>query len=183
MGTEFEKKFLLFENGEPHAAERFLADIGAVRTVYERVLETGDRIKQGYLPLDIGLIVAGALEMRYDFTPKEARLRQRTRHAGGIEHYFTLKGDGGSSRPEQELIIDHLVFDTHWGQTQGSRIAKARLKHPYGDLVVEIDAYMDGRDLMVAEVEVPTEPLLALIPLLGRDITEEKRYKNKNLAK
>ena len=47
---------------------------------------------------------------------------------------------------------------------------------------VEFDVYTD-RDLIVAEIEVPSLDMLASLPVLGKDVTEDKRYKNKNLAR
>jgi CYTH domain-containing protein len=93
-----------------------------------------------------------------------------------------MKGKGGSGRPEIEQSIGVLRFKDLWEQTQGSRIYKKRMNVERNGLTIEIDDYIH-RDLMVAEVEVPREELLVTIPIYGRDVTEDKNYKNRNLAR
>ena len=57
---------------------------------------------------------------------------------------------------------------------------------PYGKYIIEIDKYCSRLDgLIVAEVEFETEEeanLFALPEWFGREVTYDKRFKNKNLA-
>ena len=56
-----------------------------------------------------------------------------------------------------------------------------RIKHPTQGLEAEIDFYLD-RDLVTAEVECPSIEIAEGLCPIGKDITEDKTYKNKNLA-
>ena len=51
-----------------------------------------------------------------------------------------------------------------------------------GNHIIEIDVYTD-RDLIVAEVEVGKVEELKEILAIGRDISDDPGYKNRNLAK
>ena|SRR3989338_181026 len=167
MTQEIEKKYLLRENGINYATA------AAPRKLFPA---RGQRIKQGYLlPEDLEAICA-ELKHTPSFKADEARLRQK-----GIDFYLTLKGEGSLQRNEEELTISHGFFEKYWTKTAGRRVEKVRISVPYGRYTAEIDLYAD-RDLIIAEVEVPTlEEAQKLIPL-GKDVTEDKRYKNKNLA-
>ena len=58
-----------------------------------------------------------------------------------------------------------------------------RLGVPYEHYIAEIDVYTDRQDLVIAEVEVPTKEIAYGLPALGKDITHDENYKNKNLAR
>ena len=67
----------------------------------------------------------------------------------------------------------------------GRRIEKFRLVksyEPIPELNVEFDVFIDGRDLVLGEIEVPSLETLKLLKPLGEDVSEEPKYKNKNLA-
>ena len=168
MTQEIEKKYLLRENGINYATAT------APRNLFPG---RGQKIKQGYLlPEDLEKMYA---ELRHvpEFKAEEIRLRQK-----GLDFYLTLKGEGTLQRNEEELAISQGFFERHWPKTEGRRVEKIRLSVPYGKYLAEIDFYTD-RDLIIAEIEVPTlEEAAQLIPL-GKDVTEDKRYKNKNLAR
>ena len=140
------------------------------------MLQNGKSIRQGYRPLGAGTELSDRLGMNVDFTPSEARLRDK---AGTL--YFTLKGTGGLSRSELEVEVKQNVFNEFWGKTDGRRVEKVRLNVPFKVYTAEIDVYTD-RDLVVVEVEVPTVEEANKLPPLGKDVTSDKSYKNKNLA-
>ena len=177
MGKEIEKKYLIRENGIEHASEALLQMYNSVEALKKDVLQNGKSIRQGYLPLYAGLKLSDKLGMNADFDFNEARLRDK---AG--KFYFTLKGSGGLSRNELETKIEQEVFDEYWPMTKGNRVEKVRLNMPFEGHTLEIDVYTD-RDLIIAEVEVPTTDAAKKLSSLGKDVTTNKTYKNKNLAK
>ena len=177
MVKEIEIKYLIRTDGRNYGTKilkEFFPNMGFLE---KEILCNGKRILQGYLPLKVGFELSDYLGIEVDFTPTEARLRDVVG-----KHYFTMKGNGGIERNELETSISGEVFDKYYGQTIGSRVEKMRLEKPYRCYEVEIDFYTD-RDLIVAEIEVPTLEEVMKLNLLGKDVTEDLQYKNKNLAK
>ncbi len=131
-------------------------------------LTSGERILQGYLCTG----------------DPEVRIR-----AKGERHFVTLKRGEGLVRHEQEAEVSAEVFAILWPATENARIEKRR-HHLIGldGLTWELDEY-SGRltGLFTAEVELPSEEAgfsipPRLQPVLIRDVTAEKSYKNKVLA-
>ena len=153
MGEEVEVKYLIKEGSSLFATDTFRSLYGSVHGLENDVLTNGDHIKQGYLDLPTGIFVARGLGLSYDFNPTEARLRYREG-----KFYFTLKGEGGTSRPEEEVGIEESVFNCYWNSTLGRRIEKFRLVksyEPIPELNVEFDVFIDGRDLVLGEIRSP----------------------------
>lgn len=135
------------------------------------------KIEQGYLP-DGGQGETGALE---------GRVRRTTRAGNQVRCFHTVKKGLGLVRTEEEREIPELEFERLWPSTAGRRISKTRHKVKAGDLTWEIDRF-DGLDLVLAEVELPSEdaeaPLPAwLKPHVVREVTEEAEYRNFNIAR
>jgi adenylate cyclase len=112
----------------------------------------------------------------------EVRVRRRDGSAA-----LTVKGAGGRSRVEEELAIDDERFERLWPLTDGRRIEKTRYEIPAGDgLTIELDVYAgDLAGLVVAEVEFDSEDAADRFSgpaWLGREVTDDKRYKNQRLA-
>lgn len=181
MGKEIEKKYLLWENGIDYTTPALKQIYQTIEDLKRNITEKGQKIKQGYLPIETGEEICDKIGITVDFTPKEARLRDK---AGN--YYFTMKGEGEIERNELDEAITKEVFETYWPKTKGKRVEKIRLTQPYktNDLEhkLEIDMYTD-RDLIVAEIEAKTKEETEKIPKLGKDVTEDQRYKNKNLTK
>ncbi|MBI4152814.1 hypothetical protein HY495_03825 [Candidatus Woesearchaeota archaeon] len=190
MGKEIERKFLIWEDGKNYGTAAFrdwYAAMGGdtsrdiVQALRAYVLRDGVSLHQGYFPNIEGETVrelADLVGFKDKFKPTEARLRNK----GEEQFYFTLKGPGGVQRDEFDPEIEKIVFARYWPGTQGSRVEKVRLARGYGEHTAEIDLYTD-RDLIVIEVEVLTlEEAERLVPL-GKDVTEDKAYKNRNLAR
>ena len=179
MGKEIEKKFLLYEDKTVHASQEFLDIYGTVQTLNNTILSKGMSIIQGYIPLEKGLGLARHLGMTVDFQPVEARLRDK-----GGRLIFTLKGPGDIERDElEDKNLSRKNFDEYWGFTQGQRIKKYRLSRKHGLYVAELDTFIDRRVLMLAEIETPTIEEAEGLVALGLDVTKDKNYKNKQLAK
>lgn len=177
MGEEIERKYVIREKALDYAKGALFQLYESVDSLINDVFEHGKHIRQGYLPENIGIELAARLQMSVDFDPKEARLRDKDG-----KFYFTLKGEGGLSRPELETEITPKLFDKYWLRTGGRRVEKVRLRTPYQGYVVEMDVYTD-RDLIVAEVEVPIFADAEGLAPLGKDVTKDSKYKNKNLAR
>lgn len=177
MGSEIERKFLLHENDKDFATKNLSEICFSMKDLKGKVLKEGTKIQQGYLPIEKGMDLANKLGLHVTFSPSEARLRNK-----GGKLYFTIKGEGGIVRDELETGINKKLFQQYWPATQGKRIEKVRLKTPYEGKIAEIDVYLD-RKLIVAEVEVPSIEEAEKLKAIGKDITKDPHYKNKNLAK
>ena len=112
----------------------------------------------------------------------EVRLRRRAGRA-----VLTFKSAGGRTRAEEELAIEPERFERLWPLTEGRRIEKTRYEiEADGGLTIELDVYAGAlTGLVVAEVEFASEDdadAFAPPSWIGREVTEDKRYKNQRLA-
>ena len=115
---------------------------------------------------------------------EEVRVRRK-----GEKHTLTIKGDGTLERDEWETEISPEIYQLLIPASEGRRIVKDRyeIKLPGGEKA-EFDIYresLEGPDHMTVEVEFKGEEELAAFlkpDWFGEDITEDKRFKNKNLA-
>ena len=82
---------------------------------------------------------------------------------------------------------DQATFEHLWQLTGGRRLRKRRHLVPEGDLTWEVDEFTD-RVLHLAELEIETATTAIRIPdwlkpVLVRDVTDEREYTNRNLAR
>ena len=137
----------------------------------------GDLIAQGYLSVE----------------NEEIRIRSKIvcpkeKDDKSSKFFLTCKGSGDLSREEWETEIPKWVFDALWKKTEGRVISKIRCTMTLpGGLKAEIDDYFQKLNgLVTLEVEFPDEETANKFTLPeeieGRDVTFDKRYKNKNLA-
>jgi CYTH domain-containing protein len=130
----------------------------------------GEEIRQGWLPGEV--------------------LQERLRVVCGPDgerYYRCVKAGKGFERLELEEETSKELFETLWPLTEGKRVAKQRYSRAEGDLTWEVDRFRD-RDLVLAEVEVPTVrrrvPIPAwLKPVVVREVTGDPEYLNVNLAR
>jgi adenylate cyclase len=127
----------------------------------------GERISQGYLTNGEG---------------PEIRLRR-----AGEQTLLTVKTGSGEVREELEVELDPYLFRTLWPLTAGRRVTKTRLREPLeSGRTAEVDVYAETLDgLVVAEVEFSSAEesrAFAPPPWLGKEITGDKRYANRELA-
>lgn len=111
----------------------------------------------------------------------EVRLRKK-----GKKYFMTKKSGGDLQREEEEFEIGQEEFDATWHVTEGKRVEKTRYKIPHNGSIIELDVYTEGlTGLVTAEVEFASvEASQSFVPpeFLGRDVTNDKRYKNQQLA-
>jgi len=128
-------------------------------------------------------------EIDQGYIPGE-RLQERVRRIrkDGEEWYVrTVKVGSGIRRIELQEDTDRETFEVLWPLTRGRRVIKRRYRVPEGRLVWEVDEFMD-RDLVLAEVELPSEdvkPRLPewIAPYVVREVTGEPEYLNVTLAR
>lgn len=112
----------------------------------------------------------------------EVRVRQKGDHC-----FLTVKKGGGLERQETEIAISRDQFEKLYGATAGERLEKKRYIIKDQGLTIELDIF-EGRlrGLMVAEVEfrsVDEGKAYRAPDWFGREVTEDKRFANRNLAK
>jgi len=130
------------------------------------------------------------LEVEQGYLPGEKlveRLRRQRHRDGTIRYYRTVKLGAGLSRVEIEDETDQRTFEHLWVLTEGRRIRKRRYLVPDGPCVWEIDEFTD-RELALAELELDAadervELPAWLRPVVVREVTDEKAYTNRSLAR
>src|SRR4029077_9794988 len=90
------------------------------------------------------------------------RLR-RAIGARGTRLTRTVKGGTGLVRAEYEEEVAASVFERLWPQTEGARVRKRRYHVPDGEVVWEIDEFLD-LELWLAEIELPSADIEVAIP-------------------
>jgi adenylate cyclase len=110
----------------------------------------------------------------------EVRIRKK-----GDTCFLTVKSGTGLIRQEREIILLKEQFLALWSATESNRLVKDRYILTIDQFTVEVDVY-HGRlsGLVIAEVEFrsPEESTLFLPPAwFGREVTEDERYRSKNL--
>jgi adenylate cyclase len=115
------------------------------------------------------------------------RLRRQRDSAGHTRYYRTVKIGVGVQRMELEEETDAKTFDHLWLLTDGRRLRKRRYVVPQGDRYWEVDEFLD-RELVLAEMEIPTPETEITVPewlrpALVRDVTGERAFTNRSLAR
>lgn len=134
------------------------------------------------LPFDITAYPCLDISQAYlSFSPT-IRVRQSNE-----DYILTVKGKGHLAREEFELPLSQEEYERLLGKTEGTPVVKKRYLVPLADgLTAEVDLY-EGElaGLMTTEVEFPSLAAAeAFLPpdWFGRDISEEKAYKNTSLS-
>ncbi len=119
----------------------------------------------------------------------ELRIRDK-----GWKYYLTIKKWKWKVRLEWEILIQKKDFDTLWTLTNWRIIEKARYEVPYiyesdwdsKEQIIEIDIFWGKLSwLKTAEAEFKSEEesnSFVKPDYLWDDLTEDKRFKNQNLA-
>jgi predicted adenylyl cyclase CyaB len=111
----------------------------------------------------------------------ETRIRQK-----GDDYYFTVKSGSGLVRTELELPIAEQDYEGLRPLADGREVRKTRYDVACGQDVIEVDVY-DGdlKGLVIAEAEFSSpENARLFMPLswMTEEVTDDKRYKNQQLA-
>jgi CYTH domain-containing protein len=117
-------------------------------------------------------------------------LRERLRSVSGgpVTRYFrTLKLGSGVRRTELEEEVTAEVHAELWPRTLGCRLRKRRHRVREGELMFEIDEFLD-RELVLAEVELPDEEVALVLPdwltpSVVREVTGEPDYTGGGLGR
>jgi adenylate cyclase len=124
-------------------------------------------------------IVQGYLAIEPDGA--EARLRKI-----GDRYVESYKGSGRLERRELEIELSRDQFDALWPATEGRRLEKVRYKIDSGGQTIELNIYKGKLEgLALAEIEFRSRAEsegFESPDWLGEEVTEDKRYKNQNLA-
>jgi CYTH domain-containing protein len=116
-------------------------------------------------------------------------VRERLRRAvgpRGARFTRTVKLGTGVVRAEFEEELPAAEFGRLWPLTEGARLCKRRYLVRDGELVWEIDEFLD-RELWLAEIELPTADTPVeipewLAPYVEREVTDEPQYSNLKIA-
>ena len=133
---------------------------------------------------------ASALHIDQGYLPGRRiteRIR-RTERDGSLRYYRTIKSGAGIEKLEIEEETDERFFSAVWPLTVGHRIEKRRYEVPEGELVWEIDEFLDRPGLWFAEVELTAVDQPVVVPewlaeFVEREVTEDGRYTNYALSK
>lgn len=122
------------------------------------------------------------IQQGYISCQPEIRIRQKDN-----QFFLTQKGEGTLIRSELETELTNVAYQILSTLIVGRLIEKQRYTIPLPDgNIAELDIYKgDLNGFVTVEVEFPTEIAsqnFVSPEWFGSDITEDKRYKNKNLA-
>lgn len=141
------------------------------------------------LPKDICQYPFSIIEQCYISINPEIRIRQIISENDGRKQYLAVKSNGDLSRQEYEIEITKEEYYNLKLKIEGNIIHKMRYKYPLfinnKELIVEIDLYFNMDGLQIVEVEFTDEQSAKnfVIPdWFGKEVTYDKKYKNKNLA-
>lgn len=168
-GKEYEARQLLLTPYKDYTVEQD----GLM--IYSQVLRKGIPIIQGYIKKKKWVKkVLTHVNAPLGFTPDTIRLRKM-----GKVRILTFKDEDDN---ETEFELTPHLFTLLWPYTHKQRVKKKRLIMNIGKVDFEVDAFID-RLLLIAEREVKSKKLISKVPLIGFDITNDKNWSNKNLAK
>lgn len=171
-GFEIEARYMLLSTKEDYTKQKNGIEL------YDRTLQKGDKIEQGYiLELFKAKDMLDELGIAVDFSPNTVRLRKY-----GSTYILTLKDRKATKRREVEWELDKKTFYKYWPLTKGARVYKTRHITKVKNHEITFDAFTD-RFLLLAEIEVSDETILPTLPRIGNEITGQKEWTNKSLAK
>lgn len=143
------------------------------------------------LPLPERVRSARSVEVDQGYIPG-TRINERVRRTrdaeGALRYYRTLKSGSGLERIELEEETTAEFFEAVWPLTRGARVWKRRYYLPVDEGIWEIDEFLDRPDLVLAEFEMEHAEQVVVIPewlapVLVREVTFEKEYTNRALAR
>lgn len=121
--------------------------------------------------------------------PTEDRRVRRVETAGTVRYFYTCKTKKSDlARWEDEREIDKTAYETYLSEADDAFVPlrKTRYRIPYGGFLAEIDLYPQVREWAILEIELESEEQEAPLPpwvSVIREVTGEKRYSNRTLAR
>lgn len=160
------------------------------------IIDTTKLDNKFYKTLTIQHFTQTYLEIREDGSEVRVRAAKPTA-TGKVAYLYTEKGDGNLVRKEHNEEIDEATYETLLKKgVVGKAIEKERHTILFEDVTVEVDIYQGVlAGLETAEIEFPTgsgwtTEKIRSMPLpkslriaIMKEVTDDKRYKNKNLAR
>ena len=111
----------------------------------------------------------------------EVRLRRQD-----DKHFQTIKTGMGLQRGEIEIKLSRKQFNSLWPATRGHRLEKVRYTLKWRGNKIELDVFKKKLSgLLIAEVEFKSKPEAEVFSppeWFGQEVTDDKSYKNVNLA-
>ena len=135
------------------------------------------------IPAEVKKIKGSVVQQGYICLTKNREVRCRQINE---KFYLTIKSDGNLTREETEVELNENQFRAIWDTTESVRIYKERCKINFGKHIIELDTFKGNLSgLLLAEVEfdsIEDADGFANPDWFGKEVTNDKRYKNKNLA-
>ena len=135
-----------------------------------------------HIPFDITVYPYKQISQAYISFSPTIRIRQSNE-----DYILTVKGKGHLAREEFELPLSKEDYDKLFLKTEGTPVIKKRYLVPIdGGLTAEVDIYegeLEG--LMTTEVEfhsLEAAENFVAPDWFGKDVSEEKAYKNTSLS-
>ena len=134
------------------------------------------------IPFDITAYPYKQISQAYISFSPTIRIRQSDEN-----YILTVKGKGHLEREEFELPLTKEDYDRLFEKTEGTPVVKKRYLVPVeGGYTAEVDLYEGAlTGLMTTEVEFPSMEAaegFAAPDWFGKDVSEEKAYKNTSLS-
>lgn len=135
-----------------------------------------------HIPFDISIYPFKQISQAYISFSPTIRIRQSDE-----DYILTVKGKGHLAREEFELPLSREDYEKLFLKTEGTPVVKKRYLVPIeGGLTAEVDLYEgELKGLMTTEVEFPSLEMaesFAAPEWFGKDVSEEKAYKNTSLS-
>ena len=148
-----------------------------------REIERKFLIADGYMP-DVSRMKSYDIEQGYIAEADKAIVRIRTRDLNGFVTIKCNEVDGETGVDEYEYEIPFRDAQQLLKLSAGT-IKKKRYLIPFAGHTFELDVFEDKlRGLKVVEIELESADEEFLRPAwVGEEVTEDKRYSNKNLLK
>ena len=129
-----------------------------------------------------GVVAVDSLRQGYLCTDPERTVRVRL---AGEKAWLTIKGRAhGPSRAEFEYRIPIADVQELLQMCLSPLVEKTRHRVPFGGRTWEVDVFAGAnRGLVLAEVELDAAEAAVTLPSwLGKEVTDDHRYANANLA-
>lgn len=135
---------------------------------------------------------ARVLHMRQTYLLADASVTARVRQVeenGTLRYIRTEKqriSKISSYEDERELTADEYKAALEAADPERKTVVKTRYAIPHGSLICEIDVYPFWEDRAILEIELPAEDTEFLLPdyvTVIREVSDDRRYSNRSLAK